>query len=272
MELHEGKGLLVIGCGRMGGALVEGWIADGVPPAAIHVEEPYPSSRLVELAGGGVVLNGPRPASPAAVLLAVKPQMMAGVLASLASVPAAVPFISIAAGWTLAGYEAALGTRAIIRAMPNTPALVRRGITALVGNRTAQEADFLLARRLFDAVGRTVLLDDEAQMDTVTAVSGSGPAYLFLMTEALAGAGRRAGLSDELAASLSRATIAGAAALLDQSDRPASALREEVTSPGGTTAAALVVLMAEQGGMDDLLARAVEAARIRSVELAGSTR
>ena len=177
-------------------------------------------------------------------------------------------FVSIAAGTPIRSFEAALGARTpIVRAMPNTPAAVGRGITALVANAHAGARD--LAEALMRAVGQTVRLDDEAQMDAVTAVSGSGPAYVFLMIEALAAAGEAEGLSPELALALARATVAGAGALAESNDRAPTALRVDVTSPGGTTAAALAVLMEEGTGLPALVRRGVAAAAARSRELAG---
>ena len=153
--------------------------------------------------------------------------------------------------------------------MPNTPAAIGRGITALVGNAHADASALALAETLMAAVGRTVRLDDEAQMDAVTAVSGSGPAYVFLLIETLAAAGEAEGLPPGLALALARATVAGAGALAEASDKPPSQLRTDVTSPGGTTAAALAVLMADGAGLPALMRRGVAAAAARSRELAG---
>jgi pyrroline-5-carboxylate reductase len=272
MELTEvsRRGLVLLGCGRMGSALLEGWLAGGLDPGAIAVLEPNPSPRLAELARAGLKLDGPLPPDPAVAVLAVKPQSMGAALPSLAALGnGATLFLSIAAGTPIAAFEAALGERTpIVRAMPNTPAAIGRGVTALVGNATAGEAALTLAETLMRAVGATVRLEDEAQMDAVTAVSGSGPAYVFLLVEALAAAGEAEGLPPDLALTLARATVAGAGALAEASDRHPSQLRSDVTSPGGTTAAALAVLTAEEPGLPALLRRAVAAAAARSRELA----
>jgi pyrroline-5-carboxylate reductase len=177
-------------------------------------------------------------------------------------------FLSIAAGTPITNLEAVLGARTpIVRAMPNTPAAIGRGITALVGNARADASAVALAEALMQAVGQTVRLDDEAGMDAVTAVSGSGPAYVFLMIEALAAAGEAEGLSRDLALRLARATVAGAGALAESSERGPDQLRIDVTSPGGTTAAALAILMRDADGLPALMRRAVGAAAYRSREL-----
>ncbi|ABL72931.1 pyrroline-5-carboxylate reductase [Paracoccus denitrificans] len=264
-DLNDG-GVLVVGCGRMGGALLDGWIAQGLQPASLWIEDPHPGDRLLALAAQGAHVNAPRPARPAVVLLAVKPQMMAEVLAGLAALPADVPVLSVAAGVSLQQYGAALGDRPIIRAMPNTPALVGRGITAIIGNDHAGPGHLALATRMFSAVGEVVALEAEAQIDAVTAISGSGPAYLFLFAEALEQAARALGLPEALARQLARGTVGGAAAMMVASGRDAAELRREVTSPAGTTAAALAVLM-RPDGLPDLIAQAAEAARDRSVAL-----
>lgn len=265
------RGLLLLGCGKMGTALLDGWLASGLAPASVTVLEPKPSPRLETLAARGLRLNADIPPRPAAAVLAVKPQMMGDALPRLAALGNGdTLFLSIAAGTPIRSFEAALGARTpIVRAMPNTPAAVGRGITALVGNAHAGSGALDLAEALMRAVGQTVRLDDEAQMDAVTAVSGSGPAYVFLMIEALAAAGEAEGLSPELALALARATVAGAGALAESTDRAPAALRVDVTSPGGTTAAALGVLMEEGAGLPALVRRGVAAAATRSRELAG---
>jgi pyrroline-5-carboxylate reductase len=273
MDLTEvsRRGLVLLGCGKMGSALLEGWLAGGLDPAAVAVLEPNPSARLRELAARGLTLNGPFPPDPAVAVLAVKPQSMGAALPALSALGnGATLFVSIAAGTPIAAFEAALGDRTpIVRAMPNTPAAIGRGITALVGNAHADARALDLAETLMAAVGRTVRLADESRMDAVTAVSGSGPAYVFLMIEALAGAGEAEGLPPELALALARATVAGAGALAEASEKPPAELRTDVTSPGGTTAAALAVLMADGAGLPALMRRGVAAAAARSRELAG---
>lgn len=262
------RGLVLVGCGRMGGALLQGWLAGGLPPSSAHVLEPAPAPWL---RASGVHLDRLPDSPPAALVLAVKPQMMEAALPSVVPLAGGGTLVlSIAAGTPLAAFEAAFGSgAAIVRAMPNTPAAIGQGITALVGNRAASMQALALAEGLMGAVGETVILSDEAQMDAVTAVSGSGPAYLFHMIEALSAAGIAAGLPEELATRLARATVTGSGALAAASSEPAAALRAAVTSPGGTTAAALEVLMDAREGLPPLMVRAVAAAAARSRELAG---
>jgi pyrroline-5-carboxylate reductase len=261
-ELNEG-GVLLLGCGRMGSALLAGWLDRGLAASAVTVLEPAPSAWLRET---GVTIGGPVPARAALALLAVKPQLMGEALPALRGLDAL--FVSIAAGTTLGALGKALGGEAgarIVRAMPNTPAAVGRGGTALIGNAAATEADLALAETALGAVGEVVRLEDEAQMDAVTGLSGSGPAYVFHMIEALAEAGEAEGLPREMALRLARATVAGAGALAEGGEDPA-ALRRNVTSPGGTTEAGLAELM---GGLGPLVRRTVAAAAARSRELRG---
>ncbi|MFV2002127.1 MAG: pyrroline-5-carboxylate reductase, partial [Paracoccaceae bacterium] len=205
----------------------------------------------------------------AIVLVAVKPQMMGAALPVLAAFGNGdTLFLTIAAGTAISAFEQALGSETpVIRAMPNTPAAVGRGITALIGNSHASEADMTAAETLLSAVGQTVRLQDEAQMDAVTAVSGSGPAYVFHLIESLAAAGVAEGLPDDLAMRLAKATVGGAGQLAEDADEDPTQLRLNVTSPAGTTAAALEVLMQDEHGFPDLLRRAVRAATERSREL-----
>jgi pyrroline-5-carboxylate reductase len=273
MELSDiaHRGLVLLGCGKMGTALLEGWLARGLAPAAITVLEPNPTPRLAGRAAEGLRLNAELPDDPAVAVLAVKPQVMGEALPRLAALgDGRTVFLSIAAGTTLARLAESLGERApIVRAMPNIPAAVGRGITALVGNARADGRAMALAETLMQAVGLTVRLDDEGQMDAVTAVSGSGPGYVFLMIEALAAAGEAEGLPADLALAVARATVAGAGEMAESSDSDPGQLRVDVTSPGGTTAAALSVLMQERDGLPALIRRAVAAAARRSRELAG---
>jgi len=273
MDLSEiaGRGVVLLGCGKMGTALLEGWLAGGLAPQAITVLEPEPTPRLAGRAAEGLRLNAELPADPAVAVLAVKPQSMGDALPRLKALGnGSTLFLSIAAGTTLATLEAAIGARTpIVRAMPNLPASVGRGITALVGNARVDAGGMALADALMRAVGLTVQLGDESQMDAVTAVSGSGPAYVFLLVEALAAAGAVEGLPADLALALARATVGGAGDLAESSDSDPGQLRVDVTSPGGTTAAALKVLMQEEDGLPALIARAVAAAARRSRELAG---
>ncbi|MCC5969807.1 MAG: pyrroline-5-carboxylate reductase [Pararhodobacter sp.] len=268
MDLSElnARGLVLLGCGKMGLALLEGWLKGAVQPQSVHVIEPHPSDWL---RGTGVHLNTPLPSDPALVMIAVKPQMMGDALPQLAAMGGgATVFVSIAAGIGLGRLADALGaTTPVIRAMPNTPAAVGRGITALIGNAHVPPAALSLVQALLAAVGQTVVLQDEGQMDAVTAVSGSGPAYVFHLIETLAAAGVEQGLPPEMALQLARATVAGAGALAEQSGEDPAQLRINVTSPGGTTAAALAVLMDAGTGFPALLPRAVAAAANRSKEL-----
>jgi pyrroline-5-carboxylate reductase len=259
-------GLVLLGCGKMGTALLTGWLAAGVPAASVWVIEPNPTDWLK---GTGVHLNQGVPSAPAVALLAVKPQMMGAALPALQALGnGSTLFVSIAAGTTIATFETALGARTpIVRTMPNTPAMVGRGITALVGNDHVSPLDLALAKSLMAAVGQVVELQAEDQIDAVTAVSGSGPAYVFHLIEAMAAAGEAEGLPGDIAMQLARATVCGAGELAFQSPETAAQLRINVTSPGGTTAAALGVLMEPETGFPALLKRAVKAAADRGREL-----
>lgn len=266
--------LLLVGCGKMGGAMLAGWIDQGTPPANITVIEPDADTgvALEDRFGVNVLADagalGPDPFD--VVLFAVKPQVIDAVVPAFKALarPDTV-FLSIAAGKPIAAFEALLGEdAAIIRTMPNTPAAIHKGITVAVANGHVRNAQIALCQMLLEAVGQVAWIDDESLMDAVTAVSGSGPAYVFLLAECLAEAGIKAGLPADLAAQLARATIAGAGALLGGASETPTHLRANVTSPGGTTAAALEVLM-EKDGLSALLTRAVQAAKARSKELAG---
>jgi pyrroline-5-carboxylate reductase len=262
------RGLVLLGCGRMGSALLAGWLARGLPSASVHVLEPQPSAWLTEQ---GVAVNGPLPAAPAVALLAVKPQMMGAALPALQTMGNGTTlFVSIAAGTTIATLQAVLGAATpVVRTMPNTPAMVGRGITALVAGPGVTVPQMALATSLMAAVGDTVVLEDEALIDAVTAVSGSGPAYVFHLIEAMAAAGVAEGLPPDTAMRLARATVCGAGELAFRSDASAEQLRINVTSPGGTTAAALRHLMDPATGLPPLMARAVKAAADRGRELGG---
>ncbi|MCU9850359.1 pyrroline-5-carboxylate reductase [Defluviimonas sp. WL0024] len=260
------RGLVLLGCGKMGSAMLEGWLKGGLPAASVWVSDPYPSDWLK---GQGVNLNAALPEAPAIVLVAVKPQMMAEALPGLARMGGGRRlFLSVAAGTTIAYYESVLGAETpIVRAMPNTPAAIGRGITAITGNARATAAHLDLAEVLLSAVGQVVRIEGEHQMDAVTAVSGSGPAYVFHLIETLAAAGVAEGLPADLAMRLAKATVAGAGALAEASEEQPDQLRVNVTSPGGTTAAALKVLMDEARGFPALLREAVHAAAERGREL-----
>jgi pyrroline-5-carboxylate reductase len=263
--------LLLVGAGKMGGAMLDGWIARGLAPKRIVVIEPQPGKAVKALTRRGIKLNPKgKIAAAAAIVIAVKPQ----------SAPAALPplrpyvgkttlVLSIMAGRTIGFLEQSLapGT-AIVRAMPNTPAAIGRGISVAVANAKVSARQHKLAGDLLAGIGKVEWAGDETLMDAVTALSGSGPAYIFLLAEAMTKAGIATGLPADLAARLARETVAGSGELLHRSELDAATLRQNVTSPGGTTAAALEVLMGP-GGFEELLTRAIAAATRRSRELAG---
>lgn len=263
------RGLVLLGCGKMGSAMLEGWLKGGLAASAVTVLDPYPSDWVLGLKQQGLNLNAELPQSPAICIVAVKPQMMGEALPRLQALGnGATIILSIAAGTQIAAFETALGQESpIIRAMPNTPAAVAHGITALIGNAHVDEAGMVLAETLLAAVGQTVRLQDENQMDAVTAVSGSGPAYVFHLIETLAAAGEAEGLPADLAIKLALTTVAGAGDLAENAEESPSQLRVNVTSPGGTTAAALEVLMEAETGFPPLLKKAVAAAAERGREL-----
>ncbi len=260
------RGLVLLGCGKMGSAMLEGWLGDGLAATSVYVIDPNPSDWL---RGTGVHINTDLPADPAIALIAVKPQMMGDALPAMQSLGnGSTLFVSIAAGTSIETFESVLGDKTpIVRAMPNTPAAIGKGITAIVGNRYASAEQLDLADALLMSIGQVVRLGEENQIDAVTGVSGSGPAYVFHLIETLAAAGQAQGLPAGLAMQLAKATVAGAGALAEASDDDPSQLRINVTSPNGTTQAALAVLMDDQSGFPSLLDRAVAAATNRSKEL-----
>jgi pyrroline-5-carboxylate reductase len=263
--------ILLVGAGKMGSALLEGWLALGIAPDRLAAIEPQPSGNITALAGQGLRLNPPQRLDHeiAAIVIAVKPQVAPEVMPTLVPfVGAATVVVSIMAGRTLRFLEATLPRAALVRAMPNTPAAVGRGITVAVPNARVSAAQRDLVHALLSAVGAVEWIDDEVLMDAVTALSGSGPAYVFLLAETMARAGCAVGLPPLLAEALARATVAGSGTLLHRSQLDAATLRQNVTSPGGTTAAALDVLMAEDG-LQGLMTKAIAAAAKRSNELAG---
>lgn len=266
-EQIEKRGLVLLGCGKMGSAMLAGWLGQGLSPGAVWVLDPKPSDWLH---GTGVNINAGLPEAPAVALIAVKPQMMGEALPNLQALGNGTTlFVSVAAGTQIAAFEDAFGAKTpVIRAMPNTPAAVGKGITAMIGNAFAGAEALDLAEALLQAVGQVVRLDNEGQMDAVTAVSGSGPAYVFHLIETLAAAGAEQGLPADMAMQLAKATVAGAGALAEQAAEDPAQLRVNVTSPAGTTAAALDVLMDEAHGLPPLLQKAVKAAADRSKELA----
>ncbi|MBN9260991.1 MAG: pyrroline-5-carboxylate reductase [Hyphomicrobium sp.] len=265
--------LVLAGAGNMGGAMLAGWLARGLAPSDIIVQDPGPPPATAELlAKHGVrsvqtIDNLPKP--PSVLLMAVKPQVMDQVFPPLAKLagPNSV-VLSIAAGRTIASFEKYLPAgSAVVRSIPNTPAAVGRGITVAAANKHVTEQHKQTVTELLSAIGEVAWVDDEALIDPVTAVSGSGPAYVFYMVEAMAAAGVAAGLKPDLAMQLARATVTGAGELLHQSPLDAATLRQNVTSPNGTTFAALQVLMAKDG-LEPLMTAAVAAATKRSRELA----
>lgn len=258
----------------MGLAMLEGWAGEGLSGEDASVVEPHPSQRLTDLcAAKGFALTAQPGAGAArdAVVLAVKPQMLeAGAAAAAPFVGAGSVVLSILAGKRIADVSARLpAAKAVVRAMPNTPAAIGRGMTGAFASAGTTDAQRALADMLLKAAGQVEWVESEALIDAVTAVSGSGPAYVFYLVEALAAAGAEAGLPPALAERLARATVEGAGELLyRQPETGAATLRERVTSPGGTTAAALGVLMGEEG-LAPLMARAVAAAKKRAGELSG---
>ena len=261
----------------MGGAMLEGWLANGLSASDVIVQDPAPPAEIADLLAKHSVrhvtkLSGDEFTTPPAVILvAVKPQIIDEVFPAVA--PLAGPdtvTLSIAAGRTIGGFEKHLASgRAVVRTIPNTPAAVGRGITVCVGNAHVTPKHRDLCTELLGAIGEVGWVDDEDLIDVATAVSGSGPAYVFLLAECLAAAGIAQGLEPALAARLAEATVAGSGELMRQSNLPPSTLRENVTSPNGTTYAALQVLMSESDGLGPLMKRAVDAATKRSRELAG---
>jgi pyrroline-5-carboxylate reductase len=266
MDHVSRNGLVLLGCGKMGSAMLEGWLAKGLPNTSVWVIDPNPSDWLQNT---GVHINADLPPAPAIVLIAVKPQMMGDALPAIAAMGnGETLFVSVAAGTPISVFEQVLGDKSpIIRAMPNTPAAVGRGITAIIGNAHTTPAHLDLSQALLEAVGQVVRLDSEEQMDAVTGVSGSGPAYVFHMIECMAQAGEAEGLAPELAMQLAQATVAGAGALAEAANETPAQLRKNVTSPNGTTQAGLEVLMNKTSGLPDLMRRTVKAAADRSREL-----
>jgi pyrroline-5-carboxylate reductase len=261
--------IVLAGAGKMGGAMLSGWLAQGLDARRVAVVEPHPSDEIRALVAKGIRLN-PSPkdiGTVATLVVALKPQMFREAEAMLKSFSGASTLVvSIMAGATIASIEQVCGG-SVVRAMPNTPAAIGRGITVAVAASSVSAGQRAVADALLRATGSVEWIDDENLMDAVTAVSGSGPAYIFLLAEELARAGVEAGLPTELATKLARETVAGSGELLHRSELPSATLRQNVTSPGGTTAAALEVLMGPDG-MQSLLTRAVAAATRRGKELA----
>lgn len=265
--------LVLVGAGKMGGAMAQGWLDAGLPAASLTILEPHPSPEIGSLtAERGIALNpGAAVAPPELLVLAVKPQALDQVAPQIAALAGErTLLLSIIAGKTIANLLVRLPqTHAVVRAMPNTPAAIGRGVTAAFANREVNAEQQRWCERLLGAVGAFFWLDDEGAIDAVTAISGSGPAYVFALTEALAAAAERLGLPADLSMNLARGTVEGAAELMRRESAASPAtLRRNVTSPAGTTAAALAVLQAPEG-LNDLMARATAAARARAAEMAG---
>ena len=270
-NLLNGQKLLLVGCGKMGSALLQGWLNAGLEAAQFYVQEPNPDAALADL---GVHLNvdigALQEAAPSVIILAIKPQLAVDILPSIALLAAPETLvISLMAGVSINTMSDLLGGEAaFVRTMPNTPAAIGAGMTALYASSGTQEDQKAAAEALLAAVGQTVWLDTEKALDAVTAISGSGPAYLFHMVEALAAAGVNLGLQQDMAEQLAMQTIIGSASMLREDEADPRQLRVNVTSPGGTTEAALDVLMGDTGGLVDLMRRATQAAAARAGELA----
>jgi pyrroline-5-carboxylate reductase len=263
--------ILLIGFGNMGQALVKGWLARGMAAQDIAVVEPQSSAQASARALGVTLISSEATPEHRAdvIVIAVKPAQVAESVAPLGKVPPGCAVLSIAAGKTTAGLRKLLGTQAaVVRAMPNTPAAIGEGITALFASDAVTAAERRTCEELMSAVGRVEWFADETLMDAVTAVSGSGPAYVFLLIECLAEAGRKVGLAADVATRLATATVAGAGLYARETGLPAAELRRRVTSPEGTTQAALDVLLAGNA-YAELMSRAVRAAAERSRELSG---
>ncbi|NVD40623.1 pyrroline-5-carboxylate reductase [Ensifer sp. HO-A22] len=268
---HSGE-IVLVGCGNMGFALLEGWVdRAGIPAAGIHVVEPGEPLRQRAVARGATVYDDaaglPAALRPHAVIIAVKPQIVGSMLGAYHRFTDAAVFVSIAAGVPISTFETTLGEAAIVRAMPNMPASIGKGVIAAFANAHTDDGQLAYVTDLLGAVGSVHWLTEERLVDAATAISGSGPAYLFHFIECLADAGVAVGLSAETALALAKQTVGGAAALASTSAFSPAELRQQVTSPNGTTAAALEVLMTEPG-LADLVKRAAEAAHRRALELA----
>jgi pyrroline-5-carboxylate reductase len=267
--------LVLLGAGKMGGAMLAGWLDRCLPAAQVVALDPGPPPEVARMLAERGVTHNPTldDLGPVEVIVvAVKPQIMEEALQPVAAaLKSQRPLVlSVAAGKTIASFERHFGAdAAIIRSIPNTPAAVGRGITAMVASRNVSARQRALGEALLEAIGEVVVVDDEGLIDAATAVSGSGPAYVFYLTECLAAAARTQGLPDDVAVKLARATVAGAGELMRQSGLPAETLRVNVTSPKGTTYAALQVLMDPDNGLEPMMRRAVDAATRRSRELAG---
>lgn len=264
--------LFLVGAGKMGGAMLQGWLEQGLSPEQVAIFDPVLSTDMTRFATEKGIEINPKMADlapPQVLLLAVKPQIMDKVLPLYTDlVGPDTLVVSVAAGITIRNFETAFGAhRSIVRCIPNTPAAIGRGITALYPNKAVSDAQKAIAQTLLSAIGEVVWVEREADIDAVTGLSGSGPAYVFHMIEALTAAGEQQGLSAEIARQLARATVSGAGELIRQTGEDAATLRKNVTSPNGTTAAGLDILMNETDGLTRLIKRTVDAATKRSREL-----
>jgi pyrroline-5-carboxylate reductase len=271
MNKQDEFSITLVGAGNMGGAMLGGWLANGFAASAITVIDPSPPDHMASMiakAGVHHLFSAPENLASEVLVLAVKPQIIGKVMANVQHLADEnTVCVSVAAGTTISQLQTGLGGKpAIVRAMPNTPSLVRRGITVACPNNRVDERQRNRVDRLLKATGIVVWIDDESLMDAVTAVSGSGPAYVFHLTECMAAAGIKAGLPEKLAMQLARETVSGAAELMARSNETPAQLRENVTSPNGTTAAALEVLMGNRR-LGELMEEAVAAARNRASEL-----
>jgi pyrroline-5-carboxylate reductase len=269
---HLPSSLILVGAGKMGGSMLEGWLKVGMKPEGVTVIDPHPSEEMTRFCrNNGLALNPANPAAPEVLVLAIKPQMLDEAASALNGfLGPQTLIISILAGKTIGDLRSRLtAAGAVVRAMPNLPASIGRGATGAAVSDEVSEEQRLTAHALLSSNGIVEWLPSEDMIDAVTAVSGSGPAYVFHLVECLAEAGTAAGLPPDLAQRLARATVTGAGELLFQSDLPPATLRQNVTSPGGTTAAALEVLMRDPDGMKALMKEAVAAAKRRAEELAG---
>jgi pyrroline-5-carboxylate reductase len=268
LSLSDIGPVVLVGAGKMGLALASGWLAAGLPPTQLVLVDPMPAEAAQTFAAdhGVRLLSTSSSVLTTVLVLAVKPQVMATVMGEVkSSVGRQTLVVSIAAGISLATLSAGLGTERIVRTMPNTPAQIGKGVTGAVGLKIT-DADVATTNDLLKAAGEVLWFKEESKLDGITAISGSGPAYVFYFVEALAAAAIRQGFDADTAMFLARKTVTGAVALMETEPQPVSQLRENVTSPNGTTYAALQVLMAPDG-LGDLIDRAVKAARNRSEEL-----
>ncbi len=265
--------LVLLGAGKMGGAMMEGWLKAGIIPSQLVIFDPAPPAEIMTLIKNHNISHNPdieKLKNVEVILTAVKPQIMDVALKGIIALKTQNPLVlSIAAGKTIASFEEHFGKdAAVIRTIPNTPSSVGRGITAMAANQNVTSNQKQLASALLKSIGDVVEVENEKQIDAATGLSGSGPAYIFYMTECLANAGIAQGLDPDLAMQLARATVEGSGELMRSSGIDAATLRQNVTSPNGTTYAGLQVLMAKENGLEDLMIKTVDAATKRSIELA----